>query len=124
MKQYILSLMISIFSIQAMEQQQPSKQRVNFLLDSKFRIQEYSVENMKYPMEPAQFIGKSFFHIVPLPEREKAYVMEIFKIVVEKSSTIKFPYILNDQTFYATITLLNKPSCAYDYFVKIKPLQK
>ncbi|HLJ30924.1 MAG TPA: hypothetical protein VKU36_00670 [Candidatus Babeliales bacterium] len=124
MKQYIFGLMIGIFTMQAMEQQQSSKQRVNFLLDSNFHIKQYSAENMKYPVEPPKFIGKNFFFIVPLHELEKAYVKEAFKVAVEKSETVKIPYTLNNQKFYATITVLNRPSCAYDYFVKIKPAGK
>jgi hypothetical protein len=124
MKQYIFGLMIGIFTIQAMEQQQSSKQRVNFLLDSNFHIKEYSAENMKYPVEPPKFIGKGFFFIVPLHEQERDRVSKAFQDAAQKNGTDKIYYTLDNRKFCATITVLNRPSCAYDYFVKIKPARK
>ena len=121
-----LCIICAIESLSGMEQpkKQSHKPRVNFLMDSEFHVTQYSSENMDYYMRPSQYIGKKFFGIIPLKESDKAKIGAAFNQVVQTNTTAKVIYKSTGHRYSAVISLLNKPSGTYDFFVKIKPVKK
>jgi len=127
MKLYIGIIILFCITLTAMENPEKVTPCLNFILNSHFCVKEYSIENVKsidFPIELNQVIDKHFFDLIPMNAQQELFVTQGFNLVRKENSTIKVPYFLNNKSFQAKITLLDRPSCAYDYFVKVKYLNE
>ena len=97
------------------------KARLNFLLNHEWEIKGNSAQNMKYEVQPSDFLGKKITEAVPLNEGDKDAISKALNKAAENQETVHVPYGLNGIAFIATITPIIKANQKNNFFVKVRP---